>query len=101
MPALIVRSYKETTVELKATVTRLEEAGQIAHGAAELIRESVAHLPDVDSSLYESALLLTRFAETIPALDESALHLRTSPKRFPGWTGQRHSSPSLPNTTMT
>ncbi|MBU8858060.1 MULTISPECIES: hypothetical protein [unclassified Micromonospora] len=53
----------------------MEEAGQIAHGAAELIRESVAHLPDVDSSLYESALLLTRFAETIPALDESALHL--------------------------
>ncbi|MEH0841891.1 hypothetical protein V6U81_05770 [Micromonospora sp. CPCC 205711] len=75
LPGLLLDSFKQTMHELSQTVDRLEDAGQIAHGAAELLREAVERLPSPDSELHHSAQLLAYFAETVPDLSYSAQQL--------------------------
>ncbi|MFF4893439.1 hypothetical protein [Micromonospora chersina] len=72
LPGMLLESFKQTMQELSQTVDRLEDAGQIAHGAAELLREAVERLPAPDSELHHSAGLLAYFAETVPDLSHSA-----------------------------
>ncbi|MFC4018906.1 hypothetical protein ACFOW4_13270 [Micromonospora sp. GCM10011542] len=72
LPGLLLESYKQTMQELSQTVDRLESAGQIAHGAAELLREAVERLPAPDGEFHHSAQLLAYFAETVPDLSHSA-----------------------------
>jgi len=81
LKTLFVRSFKEITAELKATVVRLEQAGAIAHGAAELLHSSVAGLPEID----HSAQLLMFFADVLPSFDHSAQQLAYSVAAMPGF----------------
>jgi len=71
LKTMIVQSFKETTAELTAAIGRLEQAGAIAHGAAELLRDSASALPEID----HSAQLLMLFADVVPSFDRSAQHL--------------------------
>ncbi len=71
LKTMIVQSFKETTAELTTAIGRLEQAGAIAHGAAELLRDSASALPEID----DSAQLLMLFADVMPYFDRSAQHL--------------------------
>ena len=75
LPGLLVQSFKETTAELKATVDRFEEAGLIAHNAAEMLRDAVEQMPALGSDLHRTAQLLMSFADQMPHFGQSAMHL--------------------------
>ncbi|MFG1995305.1 hypothetical protein ACGFJ7_35550 [Actinoplanes sp. NPDC048988] len=88
LKSLFVQSFKEITAELKATVARLEQAGKIAHGAAELLQSSADALPEID----HSAQLLMFFADVVPSFDRSAQHLGLFVDAMPGF---EHSAAQL------
>lgn len=75
LPALLVTSLKDTTARLSAEVDRLENAGQLAHHTATLLRAAVDRLPEHDGDLYRAAVMLTDFAHAMGNLHQSALLL--------------------------
>jgi hypothetical protein len=72
LPALLVTSLKHTTARLSAEVDRLENAGQLAHESAGLLRAAVDRMPEVDGDLYQAAVMLTHFADVMSDLHQSA-----------------------------
>lgn len=75
LPALLIDSLKDTTARLSAEVDRLENAGELAHETAVLLRAAVDRMPELDGDLYRAAVMLTNFADVMGDLHQSATAL--------------------------
>ncbi|MGH7511123.1 MAG: hypothetical protein ACREMZ_16915 [Gemmatimonadales bacterium] len=69
LPAMLVEVMKQTSAELRETVTRLEAAGQLTHRSAEVLIRAVDTLPS-ESTVGDLALAAQRLymvSELLPA----------------------------------
>ncbi len=69
LPAILIETLKETSTELKETVTRLETAGELTHEAADMLLRAVDTMPSdtIVEDLAGAAYRLLDVADQLPA----------------------------------